>query len=213
MDVTANRSAHRDSYLRAIQSWVKANVGLTTLVLSLIGYALVASVFLGVAPLPPIDRTMTNLLGDLIAVINTTALTTLLAGVVFISRRQIRRHRAAMLTTFALICLFLVVYLWKVGAGFEKSIVIQNGQFLAAYANVIRPLYLLMLAIHVLLSALAVPIVLYTVLLGVTHTPAELEETRHAAVGRVTVVVWTLSLGMGILTYWLLNHVYAWQPR
>ena len=118
-----------------------------------------------------------------------------------------------MLTTFGLICLFLVVYLWKVGAGFEKAILIQNGQFLAAYADVIRPLYLVMLAIHVLLSALAVPVVLYTVLLGVTHTPAELEETRHATVGRVTVVVWTLSLGLGIVTYWLLNHVYAWQPR
>jgi putative membrane protein len=213
MDVTASPPAHGNSHLAAAQAWVKANVGMTTLVLSLIGYAMVASVFLKIAPLPPIDRATTNLLGDLIAVINTTALTTLFAGVVFIRRRQIRRHRAAMLTTFALICLFLVVYLWKVGAGFEKAIVIQNGQFLAAYADVVKPLYLLMLAIHVLLSALAVPVVLYTVLLGLTHTPAELEETRHAAVGRVTVVVWTLSLGLGIVTYWLLNHVYAWQPR
>jgi putative membrane protein len=213
MDVTASPPAHRDSHLATLQAWVKANVGWTTLALSLVGYALVASVFLKIAPLPPIDRATTNLLGDLIAVINTTALTTLLAGVVFIRRRQIQRHRIAMLTTFGLILLFLVVYLWKVGAGFEKAILVESGQFLATYAGVIRPLYLLMLAIHVVLSAVAVPVVLYTVLLGLTHTPAELEETRHAAVGRITVVVWTLSLGLGIVTYWLLNHVYAWQPR
>jgi putative membrane protein len=118
-----------------------------------------------------------------------------------------------MLTAFGLILVFLVLYLWKVGGGFEKAIVIESTHFLGAYAGIVRPAYLLMLAIHILLSAAAVPVVLYAVLLGLTHTPSELEDTRHALVGRITVVVWSLSLALGIVTYWLLNHVYAWEVR
>jgi putative membrane protein len=192
---------------------VKDNVEAVTAVLSLVGYALVASVFLHSLPVPDLSQGTTLLFGDLIAVINTVALASMLAGVYFIRNRAIRKHRVAMLTAFGLILVFLVLYLWKVGGGFEKAIVIESGHFLGTYSGIVRPAYLIMLAIHILLSAAAVPVVLYAVLLGLTHTPAELEATRHALVGRVTVVVWSLSLGLGIITYWLLNHVYAWEIR
>jgi putative membrane protein len=116
-----------------------------------------------------------------------------------------------MLTAFSLILLFLVLYLTKVGGGFEKSIVIEDGQFLAAYSDVVRPAYLGMLAIHVLLSIVAVPVVLHAVVLGLTHSPSELRETIHPKVGRIAVAAWTLSLALGVITYVLLNHVYSWE--
>lgn len=178
----------------------------TTAVLSLVGYVLVLGTFAGVVNIfPPIGRGTVVLFSDAIAVINSLALTALLSGWWFIRQGEVLRHRAAMLTAFSLILLFLVFYLWKVGGGFEKEIV---GAPQAVYYA-----YLLMLAVHILLSAVAVPVVLYPVVLGLTHTPTELAETAHARVGRVAVASWSLSLFLGVVTYLLLNHVYSWVPR
>jgi putative membrane protein len=196
------------------QGPVKSHPLLTTAVLSVVGYVLVLGTFAGIVNLfPPIGNDTVLLFSDLIAVINTCALTALLVGFYFIRTGQIRKHRAAMLTAFGLIMVFLVLYLWKVGGGFEKEIVIEQGQFLAAYAGVVRPAYLVMLAIHILLSAVAVPVVIYPVVIGLTHTPSEIEETAHARVGRIAVASWSLSLFLGVVTYFLLNHVYSWVPR
>ncbi|PSQ09892.1 DUF420 domain-containing protein, partial [Halobacteriales archaeon QS_7_68_65] len=54
---------------------------------------------------------------------------------------------------------------------------------------------------------------IYPVVLGLTHTPAELAETAHARIGRIAVASWSLSLFLGVVTYFLLNHVYSWVPR
>ncbi|WP_254543543.1 DUF420 domain-containing protein [Halomarina pelagica] len=193
---------------------VKAHPKAVTAALSVVGYALVIGAFAGLIPLfPPLSEATVVLFSDLIAVVNTLALTSLLVGWYLIRRGEVRRHRAAMLTAFGLICVFLVLYLWKVGGGFEKSIAIREGQFLAEYAGTVELVYLAMLAIHILLSVVAVPVVLYAVVLGLTHTPAELAETAHARVGRVAVVAWSLSLFLGVVTYVLLNHVYSWEVR
>ena len=193
---------------------VKEHPLAATAVLSVVGYVLVLGTFAGIVDVfPPIGNDTVILFSDAIAVVNSFALTALLVGFFFIRRGDVRRHRAAMLTAFGLIMVFLVLYLWKVGGGFEKEIVIEQGQFLAGYAGLIRPLYLAMLAIHILLSAVAVPVVIYPVVLGLTHTPAELEETAHARIGRIAVASWSLSLFLGVVTYFLLNHLYGWVPR
>ncbi|AAG19165.1 MULTISPECIES: DUF420 domain-containing protein [Halobacterium] len=195
-------------------SYAKANPGRVTIVLSVLGYALVAGAFTDVVALfPPLDDPTVLLFADLIAVVNTLALTSLLAGVAFIKRGAVRKHRAAMLTAFTLICVFLVLYLWKVGGGFEKSIVITQGMFLGQFAGVVKGAYLLMLAVHILLSVVSVPVVLYAIVLGLTHSPAELKRTRHATFGRIAATAWSLSLFLGVVTYVMLNHVYAWVPR
>jgi putative membrane protein len=70
-----------------------------------------------------------------------------------------------------------------------------------------------MLAIHVLLSAVSVPVVVHAVVLGLSHSVAELRETSHARVGRIAVAAWGLSLFLGLVTYLMLNHIYGWVPR
>lgn len=176
-----------------------------TVLLSVVGYALVAGAFAGAIPLfPSLSDATVNLFGHLIAVINTAALLAILVGVRFIHRDEVAKHRAAMLVAFGLILVFLVLYLWKVGGGFEKSITATGLPQIA---------YLFMLAIHIVLSVVAVPVVLYAVILGLTHSPAELRETAHARVGRIAVAAWGLSLFLGIVTYVLLNHVYGWEHR
>jgi putative membrane protein len=200
--------------LRSGARWAKANPRWVTGVLSVLGYTLVIGAFAGVLPgVPELGRETVILFGDLIAVVNTVALVTLLLGLRFIRRGEVRRHRAAMLTAFGLILVFLVLYLWKVGGGFEKAIVITDGAPLAAYAGIVEGVYLLMLAIHIVLSVVAVPVVLHAVVLGLTHDPTELPETIHPRVGRLAVAAWSLSLFLGVLTYLLLNHVYTWEVR
>ena len=185
-----------------------------TAVLSVIGYVLVLGTFAGIVDIfPEIGNRTVIVLSDAIALVNSAALTSLLVGWLFIRRGAVRKHRAAMLTAFSLISLFLVLYLTKVGGGFEKVIVIESSQFLGAYAGPVRIVYLAMLGTHILLSVLAVPVVLYPVVLGLTHSPSELTETAHARVGRIAVLSWSLSLFLGIVTYFMLNHVYGWVPR
>ncbi|MFC6988140.1 DUF420 domain-containing protein [Haloplanus sp. GCM10025708] len=176
-----------------------------TAVLSVVGYALVIGTFLGVVPgsvFPDLTLAEVNALSDAIAVVNTCATLALVAGWRWIRRGAVRKHAAAMSTAFVLILVFLVLYLTKIGGGGTKEFV---GPTLVYYP------YLAMLAVHILLSIAAVPVVLYAVVLGVTHTPAELRETAHARVGRVAAGTWVLSLSMGVVAYLLLNHVYDFE--
>jgi putative membrane protein len=188
-----------------VRSGLRARPRAITAVLSVIGYILVGGALYGFIPLfPELSNSTVNLFSHIIAGINTLALTSLLAGVYFIKTDQIRKHRAAMLTAFTLILLFLVFYLWKTGGGFEKSIVAPG---------TVTLVYLVMLGIHIFLSVVSVPVVLYAVILGLTHSVEELKGTRHAQVGRVAATAWAVSLFLGIVTYLLLNHVYAWEVR
>lgn len=188
-----------------IRGHARANPRATTAVLSLVGYALVLGTFGGYLPIyPSLENATVDLLGHLIAVINSVALSSLLVGWYSIRRGNVRTHRAAMLTAFALILLFLVVYLLKIGGGYEKAILATG---------LARIVYLVMLFVHIGLSIVAVPVVIHAVVLGLTHTPAELAETVHPRVGRVAVSAWSLSLFLGIVTYVLLNWVYGSEPR
>jgi putative membrane protein len=178
----------------------------TTVVLSVVGYGLVIGTFLGFVPatvFPDLTLTQVNRLADAIAVVNTVATVSLLAGWYWIRQDEVAKHRYAMGTGFGLILLFLVLYLTKIGGGGTKEFV---GPALAYYA------YLAMLFVHIVLSIVAVPVVIYALVLGLTHTPRELRaETPHRRIGRIAAGAWILSLALGVVTYLLLNHVYDWE--
>ncbi|SFR47673.1 DUF420 domain-containing protein [Halogeometricum limi] len=177
-----------------------------TAVLSVVGYALVVGTFLGWVPgrvFPDLSLEQVNLLSDAIALVNTVNVLVIAAGWRWIRRNEIRRHAAAMVTSFVLILVFLVMYLTKIGGGGTKEFV---GPAFAYYP------YLAMLAIHIVLSIVSVPVVLYALVLGLTHSPTELRnDTPHKRVGRIAASAWLLSLALGVVTYLLLNHVYGWE--
>jgi len=183
--------------------WLRARPLRTTIVLSIVGYALVIGTFLLDLPIyPDLTQGQVNLLTHAIAVINVATTVLLVAGWYWIRNDEIDKHRKAMSGAFALIILFLVVYLIRVGGGGDKLFV---GPDTVYYA------YLIMLAIHILLSIVAVPVVLYALILGLTHTPSELRQTAHARVGRIAAASWLLSLVLGIVTYLMLNHIYSYE--
>lgn len=180
------------------------------LLCTVVGYGLVIGTFAGVVPLyPNIGETGVDLLSHAIAVVNTVTTVLLALGWYWIRKEEIEKHRNAMVLSFGLIVLFLLLYLPKVGGGGEKHFVLASQYGWVPLWEWIGIAYLLMLAIHIVLSILAVPLVLYALVLGITHTPSELRETRHATVGRIAAGTWILSLTLGVLTYLLLNHLYA----
>lgn len=194
-----------------VRSWAATHPRIVTAVVSLVGYAVVVASFTDLVSLPALEPATVNLLSDLIAVVNTIALSVLVVGVYFVRRGDVDRHRRAMVTAFALILLFLVLYVWKQAGGFTKGLVVAEGHFLAGYAGLISGAYLAMLAIHILLSIVAVPFVVHALVLGLTQPVDRLPETAHPTVGRIAVAAWTTSLALGILTYLMLNHVYDWE--
>jgi putative membrane protein len=186
-----------------VKEAVKKRPGVATAVLSAAGYAVVVATFSGALPYPDIRLDTVNLLTHAIAGVNTVTFLTILAGWRWIRRGEVRKHRAAMLSAFGLILVFLVLYMFKVGGGGTKEFV---------GPTVVRNyVYLPMLAVHLLLSILAVPVVIHAAVLGVSHTPDELRDTVHARVGRVAAASWAISLFLGVVTYLMLNHVYDWD--
>ena len=185
---------------------LKEHPAAATVVLSVIGYALVVGTFLGFVPanvFPDLTLEQVNLLSDAIALVNTINVLVIASGWRWIRRDEVRKHKLAMVTSFVLILVFLVMYLTKIGGGGTKEFV---GPAFAYYP------YLAMLAIHIILSIVSVPVVLYALILGISHSEHELRtETPHRKVGRIAAGAWLLSLSLGVVTYLLLNHVYSWE--
>ena len=172
-----------------------------TAVLTVVGYVVVIGTLYGDLGLyPDISRSTVDLLAAAIAVVNSLTVCCLVAGWYWIRNDRVRRHRAAMMAAFTLILVFLVLYLLKTGGGGRKEIV---------EGAPLRSFYLGMLGVHILLSVLSVPLVLYQVTLGLTRTPAELRGTAHATVGRVAASAWLVSLVLGVVTYLMLAFFYG----
>jgi len=182
----------------------KGRAGAITLLLTVVGYGAVGGVFLVPefqALFPTLTKGTVDLLAHAIAAVNTVTIVALSLGWYWIRNDDVKKHAAAMTTSFVLILLFLGMYLPKVAGGGTKYFV---GPDPAYYA------YLLMLAVHILLSIVSVPVVLYALVLGLTHTERELRnQTPHRRVGRIAASAWLLSLVLGVVTYLLLNHVYG----
>lgn len=182
---------------------VRSRPATTAVLASLLAYALVIGTFLELLPIyPAISLRTSTLLSHGIALVNAATILSLVAGWYWIRNGVIRRHRLAMSTGFSLIMVFLFLYLLRVGGGGTKHF---------SGPDAVATVYLGLLGIHITLSIVAVPLVLYALVLGLTHTPAELRETKHASVGRVAAGTWLVSLLLGLVTYVLLEHVYGWE--
>lgn len=184
---------------------VRRNPGIASVVLTLLGYVLVMGTLYGDwldFLYPRLSLETVNLLSHMIAANNTLAVVVLGLGWVWIRRDRPRKHRLAMLVGFALILVFLVMYLLKTGGGGRKEFV---------GPEVVRVAYLLMLLVHILLSIASVPLVVYTITLGLSRPIGSVPETRHAAVGRWAAGCWIVSLVLGVACYVLLNHAYAYE--
>jgi len=152
------------------------------------------------ADLPPVVTAALAAFPTLIAVVNVLALTCLIAGWRAILARRIRRHRRLMIASAALISLFLVLYVTRVALGGTKAF--------PGPPEVRALIYLPVLSVHIVLSIVSVPLVIYNLLTGLAYPAGAIAATRHPRVGRYAVVLWSTSLVLGIAVYLLLNVLY-----
>ncbi|MFO7927477.1 MAG: DUF420 domain-containing protein [Halobacteriota archaeon] len=169
--------------------------------LTIVGYVVViGTLYADLGIYPEITESTVDLLAHAISVVNAATIVCLVLGIRWIRADEVEKHRTAMIAAFVLILLFLVMYLLKTGGGGRKEIVAGAP---------LRSLYLGSLGVHIFLSVVAVPFVLYAITLGLTHTPTELRQTAHAKVGRVAVTAWLVSLVLGLLAYGMLTFYYG----
>jgi putative membrane protein len=127
------------------------------------------------------------------AALNASAGVSLLAGLWFVRRKDIRRHRAAMLTAFGFSSVFLVTYLAHHAT--RGSVPFQHEGWL-------KTLYLAILIPHILLAAAILPLALFTIYRGWTGR-IEL----HRKVARITLPLWLYVSFSGVAVYLMLYHL------
>jgi len=128
------------------------------------------------------------------AVINGCTALLLIAGYFFIKIGERKKHRNVMITAFTLSCIFLVSYV------ISK---ISNDPVPFGGEGIIRPIYFFILISHIVLSAIIVPLVLFTMYRGLTGQYA-----KHRKVAKWTFPIWLYIAVTGVLVYVLMLPYY-----
>ena len=137
-----------------------------------------------------------RLLASVNAFLNFTSAAFLVAGLVFIRTRNVRRHRLAMTGAISASALFLVLYLTRIKL---------TGIHQFAGEGWARGIYFAILFSHISLAVLVVPLVLRLLWL--------IRQGRfkaHAQLARWGYPVWMYVSVTGLVVYLLLYHVYGY---
>jgi uncharacterized membrane protein YozB (DUF420 family) len=162
------------------------------LAISALAVAVVAAVIYGRPPAAAGVRPP-SALASLNALLNAAAAACLLTGYAYIRRGRVAAHRRAMLTAFALSCVFLVSYLAHHA---------QVGSVPFRGEGWLRPLYFGLLLPHILGAAAVVPLALFAIYRGWTGRIA-----AHRRVVRVALPLWLYVSVSGVVLYWMLYRV------
>ncbi len=137
----------------------------------------------------------TKSLSHAIGAINTLTTLVLIAGLIFIKRKQIDYHRIAMTTAFALGGLFLICYiLYHVSNPANKF----NGE------GAVRYIYFFLLITHIGFSLVVLPLVLRAMFYAVTNQFA-----RHRSVVRYAYPIWLYVSATGVTVYLMLYQLFS----
>ena len=185
----------------ALRSRVREHVPATTALSSAVALSVVFAAALRVVPAAALPRAPEPVLDAIPhgnALVSALALMFVVAGVRAIRRGDVERHRRLMLGAFGLFAVFLVGYLYRVA-------LLGPSEFAASGA--LETAYLAVLAVHVTLAVVCVPLLFYVLLLAWVHPVAALPETNHPRVGRVAAPLWGVSFALGVVVYLLLYTV------
>lgn len=121
------------------------------------------------------------------AVLNGATALLLLFGYYFMSRKEYKWHRNFMITAFLLSAIFLVSY---VISKISNDPVPYGGE------GMLRSIYFFILITHIALSAIIVPLVLFTMYRGLTG-----QYEKHKKIARWTFPIWLYVAVTGVLVY------------
>jgi len=137
------------------------------------------------------------------AFLNTTSGLCLIAGYIFIRRRQIRAHRASMIAAFIASSIFLVSYVL-----YHSLLAYYLGQGPTKFKGegFIRPVYFVILITHTILAIIIVPFIIVTLRRGLKR-----DDARHKRIARWTLPLWLYVSVTGVVVYLFLYQIYP--PR
>ncbi|MGQ3410696.1 DUF420 domain-containing protein [Natrinema sp. LN54] len=182
----------------------RERVHLLTGVLSVVSLAVVFAAAGGRIPsssVPAAPEWIIDVIPLVNAVISAVAIGTITVGWRAIRRGRIERHRVAMLASFGLFAGFLALYLYRLT-------VTGGPQPFPGPDAVYQFVYLPLLAIHIFLAIVCIPLLYYVLLLAASRPVTEIPQTSHARIGRVAATLWLISFSLGIVVFVLLHGVY-----
>lgn len=172
-------------------------------VLSAISLALVFGAVLGALPvesLPRVPAGIVDAIPHVNAAISLVAIGTITTAWRAIRRGNVDRHRALMLASLVLFVAFLTLYLYRVA-------LVGTAPF-PGPETIYQFVYLPVLAIHITLAIVCVPLLYYVLLLALTRPIEELPQTNHRRIGRVAASLWLISFALGVVVYAMLYVIY-----
>ncbi|WP_247001901.1 DUF420 domain-containing protein [Halosolutus gelatinilyticus] len=173
-------------------------------ILSIVSLAIVFAAAGGRIPsstVPIAPEWVLDLIPHVNVAISATAIATIVIGWRAIRHGRIDRHRKSMVASFGLFATFLALYLYRLVAT-------GGPQPFPGPDAVYQFVYLPVLAIHILLAIVCIPLVYYALLLAAAYPIDELVRTNHARVGRIAASLWLISFSLGIVVYALLHVAY-----
>ncbi|MCC8359914.1 DUF420 domain-containing protein [Salinimicrobium sediminilitoris] len=128
------------------------------------------------------------------AVLNFFTALLLIAGYLSMRKKELAWHRNLMISAFFLSAVFLVSY---VISKISNEPVPYGGE------GVLKYIYFFILITHILLSAIIVPLVLFTMYRGLTG-----EVGKHRKIARYTFPIWLYVAVTGVLVYLFMAPYY-----
>ena len=132
------------------------------------------------------------------ATLNAASAVFLTLGFFFIRRRNIRAHKACMLSAFATSTVFLVCYLTYHYFHGTTHFLGQGG---------VRSFYFVLLGSHTVLAAAIVPLTLTTL-----YRAWRKRFPQHKRIARWTLPLWLYVSVTGVVVYFMLYHLYPARP-
>lgn len=128
------------------------------------------------------------------ASINFTVTVLLLAGYYFMKRKQIPLHKYTMITAFCLSGIFLISYVIYHSGAPETHFGGSGWQ---------RPVYFFLLITHIVLAAVILPFILFTMMRGLQS-----KFDKHRRIAKWTWPLWFYVSLSGVLVYLMLSPYY-----
>ncbi len=151
-------------------------------------------IVLNIIPKPDFVPSFTKRLPLANAFINGTCSLLLLLSLYFIRKKNISAHKKINITAFFLSCLFLVFYIlyhyFTEETRFPKE-------------NPIRPVYLALLASHIILASLILPFILMSFYRGLN-----MQVEKHKKIVRWTYPIWLYVTISGVVVYLMISPYY-----
>lgn len=142
---------------------------------------------------PDIHLEKLYLLPSFNAGFNSLSTLCIICGILSIKRGYVRRHIVLMISAFVFSTLFLISYI------VYHSLV---GDTIFTGIGIIRPIYFLILISHIVLTAIALPMILMTFYLAFTK-----QFNKHRFIARFTYPIWLYVSVTGVLIYIFLRVV------